>query len=278
MLAAAGDTLTQEIVAAAWLLRKHVPALKVRVVNVVDLMCLAPPDVHPHGLPEDEFLELFTADRPVVFGFHGYQRAVHAIVHGRPRAERFHVRGFMEEGTTTTPFDMVVKNAGQPLSPLPRGAAPRAPRAGEPVHHLVQRDADEARGVHPRERRGSAGDPRLGLDRRMSILVLNAGSSSLKLGLYDDGAVALASGSVDWGADAEQAEVRVRWVAGGEAEVEPPARRATSPPRCRSRSKSCEPRTARRIRAARRARSAPWASAWCRGARSCRRACASTRR
>ncbi|HZQ34619.1 MAG TPA: phosphoketolase, partial [Dehalococcoidia bacterium] len=110
VLAAAGDTLTQEIVAAAWLLRKHVPALKVRVVNVVDLMCLAPPDVHPHGLAQDRFLELFTADRPVVFGFHGYQRAVHAIVHGRAHAERFHVRGFMEEGTTTTPFDMVVKN------------------------------------------------------------------------------------------------------------------------------------------------------------------------
>jgi len=110
VLAAAGDTLTQEIVAAAWLLRKHLPTLKVRVVNVVDLMCLAPPDVHPHGLPEEKFLQLFTADRPVVFGFHGYQRAVHAIVHGRPRAERFHVRGFMEEGTTTTPFDMVVKN------------------------------------------------------------------------------------------------------------------------------------------------------------------------
>ena len=110
VLAAAGDTLTQEIVAAAWLLRRHVPALKVRVVNVVDLMCLAPADVHPHGLPADRFVELFTADRPVVFGFHGYQRAVHAIVHGRPRAERFHVRGFMEEGTTTTPFDMVVKN------------------------------------------------------------------------------------------------------------------------------------------------------------------------
>jgi xylulose-5-phosphate/fructose-6-phosphate phosphoketolase len=110
VLAAAGDTLTQEVVAAAWLLRKHLPALKVRVVNVVDLMCLSPAEVHPHGLPQDRFLQLFTADRPVVFGFHGYQRAVHAIVHGRPHAERFHVRGFMEEGTTTTPFDMVVKN------------------------------------------------------------------------------------------------------------------------------------------------------------------------
>ncbi len=110
VLACAGDTLTQEVVAAAWLLRKQVPALKVRVVNVVDLMCLSPPDVHPHALPDAKFRQLFTADRPVIFGFHGYQRAVHAIVHGRPHPERFHVRGFMEEGTTTTPFDMVVKN------------------------------------------------------------------------------------------------------------------------------------------------------------------------
>jgi xylulose-5-phosphate/fructose-6-phosphate phosphoketolase len=110
VLAGAGDTPTLEIVAAAWLLRQHLPTFKVRVVNVVDLMCLSPDDVHPHGLPEQKFVELFTAERPVVFSFHGYQRAVHAVVHGRPRAERFHVRGFMEEGTTTTPFDMVVKN------------------------------------------------------------------------------------------------------------------------------------------------------------------------
>jgi xylulose-5-phosphate/fructose-6-phosphate phosphoketolase len=110
VLAAAGDTPTLEIVAAAWLLRKHAPALKVRVVNVVDLMCLCPEVRHPHGLPEAGFLELFTADKPVVFAFHGYPRAVHALVHGRTNVERFHVRGFMEEGTTTTPFDMVVLN------------------------------------------------------------------------------------------------------------------------------------------------------------------------
>lgn len=110
VLAAAGDIPTQEVVAAAWLLRRHAPGLKVRVVNVVDLMCLYPRILHPHGLEESRFVELFTADKPVVFGFHGYQREIHAIIHGRTHAGRFHVRGFMEEGTTTTPFDMVVRN------------------------------------------------------------------------------------------------------------------------------------------------------------------------
>jgi xylulose-5-phosphate/fructose-6-phosphate phosphoketolase len=110
VLASAGDTATLETVAAAWLLRKHAPALKVRVVNVVDLMALRPRIQHPHGLEEMKFVELFTRDKPVVFAFHGYQRGVHAIVHGRTGAERFHVRGYQEEGTTTTPFDMVVRN------------------------------------------------------------------------------------------------------------------------------------------------------------------------
>ena len=110
VLAAAGDTATLETIAAAWLLRKHAPTLKVRVVNLVDLMALSPEVRHPHGLPEARFIELFTADRPVICAFHGYQRAVHALLHGRTNVERFHVRGFMEEGTTTTPFDMVVLN------------------------------------------------------------------------------------------------------------------------------------------------------------------------
>jgi xylulose-5-phosphate/fructose-6-phosphate phosphoketolase len=110
VLAAAGDIPTQEIVAAAWLLRKHAPGLSFRVVNVVDLMSLYPSLVHPHGLQEERFVKLFTAGKPVVFAFHGYQRAVHALLHGRTRAERFHVRGFMGEGTTTTPFDMAVRN------------------------------------------------------------------------------------------------------------------------------------------------------------------------
>lgn len=110
ILAAAGDTPTLEVVAAAWLLRQHAPELKVRVVNVVDLMCLFPRSIHPHGLEKPKFIELFTESKPVVFGFHGYQRAMHQILHGRINPERFHVRGFIEEGTTTTPFDMVVRN------------------------------------------------------------------------------------------------------------------------------------------------------------------------
>src|SRR5262245_40357555 len=110
VLAAVGDIPTMEIAAAAWWLRRQAPDLRVRVVNVVDLMALFPPDVHPHGLPESRFIDLFTADKPVIFAFHGYQRALHAVVHSRPRADRFHVRGFNEQGTTTTPFDMVVLN------------------------------------------------------------------------------------------------------------------------------------------------------------------------
>ncbi|MEO8955401.1 MAG: phosphoketolase family protein [Ktedonobacteraceae bacterium] len=110
VLACAGDVMTMETVAAAWWLRHHLPELKVRVVNVVDLMTLYSPDVHPHGLDDATFTELFTADKPVVFAFHGYQRAIHALIHGRPNAARFHVRGFNEQGTTTTPFDMVVLN------------------------------------------------------------------------------------------------------------------------------------------------------------------------
>jgi xylulose-5-phosphate/fructose-6-phosphate phosphoketolase len=110
VLASAGDVIAQEIVAAAWWLRNHAPELRVRVVNVVDLMALFPPEVHPHGMDEPQFLDLFTADKPVIFAFHGYQRALHAILHGRPRVDRFHVRGFNEQGTTTTPFQMVVLN------------------------------------------------------------------------------------------------------------------------------------------------------------------------
>jgi xylulose-5-phosphate/fructose-6-phosphate phosphoketolase len=110
VLGCAGDVPTLETLAAAELLRRHVPELAVRVVNVVDLMSLFPPDVHPHGLAEDRFEQLFTTDVDVVFAFHGYSRALHELLHGRPEPERFHVRGYSEEGTTTTPFDMVVLN------------------------------------------------------------------------------------------------------------------------------------------------------------------------
>ena len=89
---------------------EHVPDLRFRFVNVVDLMALLPEDDHPHGYTDSQFDDLFTADRHVVFAFHGYPRAVHQLVHGRSNPGRFHVRGFSEQGTTTTPFDMVVLN------------------------------------------------------------------------------------------------------------------------------------------------------------------------
>ncbi|MGI8695680.1 MAG: phosphoketolase family protein [Mycobacteriales bacterium] len=110
VLAAAGDVPTLETLAAAALLREHVPYLRVRVVNVVDLMALLPPDDHPHGFSDGKFDDLFSADTDVVFAFHGYPRAVHELLHGRVNPGRFHVRGFSEQGTTTTPFDMVVLN------------------------------------------------------------------------------------------------------------------------------------------------------------------------
>ena len=97
-------------VTAADLLRQYVPQLEFRVVNVLDLMALFPEDRHPHGMDEGRFVDLFTADTDVVFAFHGYPAAVHHLIHGRPDPGRFHVRGYEEEGTTTTPFDMVVRN------------------------------------------------------------------------------------------------------------------------------------------------------------------------
>ncbi|ERB51788.1 phosphoketolase family protein [Rhodococcus erythropolis] len=110
VLAAAGDVPTQEILAAADLLRRWIPNLRVRVVNVIDLMALLPREVHPHGLSEASFIDMFTRSVDVIFAFHGYSRAVHQLLHGRTGAERFHVRGYNEQGTTTTPFDMVVLN------------------------------------------------------------------------------------------------------------------------------------------------------------------------
>ena len=110
VLACAGDVVTMETIAAADILKQKAPQLKIRVVNVVDLMTLHRPKDHPHGMSDLQFRELFTDTVDVVFAFHGYPGAIHQLVHGRPDADRFHVRGFEEEGTTTTPFDMVVRN------------------------------------------------------------------------------------------------------------------------------------------------------------------------
>jgi len=110
VMACAGDVPTLETLAAVDLLRHHLPALKIRVVNVIDLMTLQPKSQHPHGLSDAEFDALFTIGKPVIFAYHGYPWLIHRLVYKRHNHDNIHVRGFEEEGSTTTPFDMVVRN------------------------------------------------------------------------------------------------------------------------------------------------------------------------
>jgi len=110
VMACAGDVPTLETLAAVDILRKHFPKLKVRVVNVVDLMTLQPESEHPHGLSDKDFDAIFTPDKPVIFAFHGYPWLIHRLTYRRTNHKNLHVRGYKEEGTTTTPFDMVVLN------------------------------------------------------------------------------------------------------------------------------------------------------------------------
>ncbi len=110
VLACCGDVPTLETLAAADLLRRHLPDVRVRVVNVVDLMRLQPDSEHPHGLPDRDFDSLFTTDRPVIFAHHGYPWLIHRLAYRRTNHQNLHVRGYKEEGTTTTPFDMVMLN------------------------------------------------------------------------------------------------------------------------------------------------------------------------
>jgi len=136
VLAAAGDTPTLETVAAAWWLRRLAPDLRVRVVNVIDLMRLFPARYHPHGMTTEDFAELFTEDRTVIFAFHGYRRAIHEIVHGHPDVDRIHVRGFSEQGTTTTPFQMCVLNSVSRFD-LAAEAIRRVPRLRDRAPQLI---------------------------------------------------------------------------------------------------------------------------------------------
>ncbi len=109
VMACAGDVPTQETLAAVLILKEHFPLLKLRVVNVVDLMCLQSPNEHPHGLSDPDYDALFTKDKPIIFAFHGYPWLIHRLVYKRTN-QQLHVRGYKEEGTTTTPFDMCVLN------------------------------------------------------------------------------------------------------------------------------------------------------------------------
>jgi xylulose-5-phosphate/fructose-6-phosphate phosphoketolase len=127
VMVCAGDVPTLETLAAVDLLRRHLPDLKIRVVNVVDLMTLQPPSEHPHGLSDREFDSIFTTDKPVVFAYHGYPWLIHRLTYRRTNHDNMHVRGYKEEGTTTTPFDMTVLNdldrfhlAGDVIDRVPR--------------------------------------------------------------------------------------------------------------------------------------------------------------
>src|SRR5439155_14202312 len=108
--ACASDVPTLETLAAVQMLRQHLPDVKIRVVNVVDLMTLQSQSEHPHGLSDKDFDVLFTKDKPIIFAYHGYPWLIHRLTYRRTNHKNLHVRGYTEEGTTTTPFDMVVRN------------------------------------------------------------------------------------------------------------------------------------------------------------------------
>ena len=142
VLACAGDVPTLETLAAADLLRRHLPDLRVRVVNVVDLMKLQPREEHPHGLSDAEFDALFTTDRPVIFAYHGYPLLIHRLTYRRTNHHNLHVRGYKEEGTTTTPFDMVMLNDLDRFH-LVMDVIDRLPGLRSRAAHLRQRMVDE---------------------------------------------------------------------------------------------------------------------------------------
>ena len=110
VIACAGDVPTFEAMAAVELLKEHIPALRIRFVNVVDLMRLQSSEQHPHGLSKNDFDAIFTTDKPVIFAFHGYPALIHQLIYKQTNQSNFHVLGFREKGTTTTPFDMLMLN------------------------------------------------------------------------------------------------------------------------------------------------------------------------
>jgi xylulose-5-phosphate/fructose-6-phosphate phosphoketolase len=219
VLGCAGDVPTLECVAATALLREHIPELKIRLVNVVDLMRLEPASEHPHGLPDAEFDALFTADRPVIFAYHGYPMLIHRLTYRRSNHSNLHVRGYKEEGTTTTPFDMVMLNDLDRFH-LVIDVIDRVPGLAERAAHVRQHMVDERmrhraytreHGIDPPEITdwrwpgagaadlGEARDPRAGAERSGSARQRDAGSGDAGSG---------AAGSGGAGQDAAGAGVR----------------------------------------------------------------------
>ena len=141
VMACCGDTPTLEILAAVSILREHLPELKIRVINVVDLMRLQPQSEHPHGLSDTDYDQLFTWDKPIVFGFHGYPSLVHGLTYRRSN-RKMHVRGYKEEGTITTPFDMRVQNDLDRFH-LVQDVVDRLPQLAERGVYLKQRMQDK---------------------------------------------------------------------------------------------------------------------------------------
>jgi len=141
VLAAAGDVPTLEMLAAIDILRQIVPALKIRFINVVDLMTLQPQEEHPHGLSDTEFISLFRADTPILFAYHGYPWLIHRLTYRRSNHAHLHVRGYKEEGTTTTPFDMVVLNHLDRFN-LVMDVANQVPKLQSQAAHIKQQMRD----------------------------------------------------------------------------------------------------------------------------------------
>ena len=142
VMACAGDVPTLETLAAVEMLRDHLPELKIRVINVVDLMALQPQSEHPHGLGDKEFDALFTKDKPIVFAYHGYPSLIHRLTYRRTNHHNLHVRGYKEEGTTTTPFDMAVLNDIDRFH-LVKDVIDRVPRLGAGAANLTKMIRDK---------------------------------------------------------------------------------------------------------------------------------------
>ena len=142
VMACCGDVPTLETLAAVAILREHLPELKIRVVNVVDLMKLQPPSEHPHGLSDMDFDELFTKDKPVIFAYHAYPWLIHRLTYRRTNHDNIHVRGYKEEGTITTPFDMTVLNDLDRFH-LVMDTIDRLPRTGDKGIHLKRQLKDK---------------------------------------------------------------------------------------------------------------------------------------
>jgi len=138
VMACCGDAPTLETLAAVSILREHCPELRLRVVNVVDLMRLQPPSEHPHGLSDQDFDDLFTTNKPVIFAFHSYPWLIHRLAYRRTNHANIHVRGYKEEGTITTPFDMTVLNDIDRFH-LVMDAIHRLPQTGGPGRALVEK-------------------------------------------------------------------------------------------------------------------------------------------